>query len=200
VLELGAGIGNLAGQLMGKRAHYVAGEKDPLYLHALRNRFLRTPNVSVLQLDPGSPADFQPLRESTESVLCVNVLEHVEDPQQTLRSIRDTLQAEGVLLVLVPQGRSLYGTIDQTLGHKRRFDRAELEGMLAQNGFSVERTMQLNKIATPAWWLYGRILKRKHISKVPLKVFDKTVWIWRRLEHILPWPGLSLIAIARRTR
>ena len=63
VLELGAGIGNIAGRLMGKRTHYIASEKDPLYLHALHNRFLRTPNVTVRQLDPASPADFAPLRE-----------------------------------------------------------------------------------------------------------------------------------------
>src|SRR5580693_7412859 len=50
VLELGAGIGNVAGHLMGRRLYYVVAEKDPLYLHSLRNRFLRTPNVSVLQL------------------------------------------------------------------------------------------------------------------------------------------------------
>jgi glycosyltransferase involved in cell wall biosynthesis len=200
VLELGAGIGNLAGRLMGKRAHYIASEKDPLYLHALRNRFLRTPNVSVRQLDPGSPADFEPLRESVDTVLCVNVLEYVDNPQATLAAIRGTLQPDGLLLVLVPQGRGLYATIDQTLGHKRRFERRELEGLLGQSGFSVERTIQLNKIGTPAWWLFGQVLKRRHISKVPLKLYDKTVWIWRRLERILPWPGLSLIAVARRTK
>ena len=200
VLELGAGIGNIAGRLMGKRAHYIAGEKDPLYLHALRNRFLRTPNVSVRNLDPGSPADFEQLGESVDTVLCVNVLEYVENPEATLHAIRSTLEPDGVLLVLVPQGRGLYGTIDQTLGHKRRFDRRELEGLLAQTGFTVDRTMQLNKIGTPAWWLFGQVLKRKHISKVPLKLFDKSVWLWKRLERIVPWPGLSLIAVARRTR
>src|SRR5690349_5208208 len=62
VLELGAGIGNLAGRLMGKRLCYVAAEKDPLYLHSLHNRFLRTPNVAVLKLDPECPADFEGAR------------------------------------------------------------------------------------------------------------------------------------------
>src|SRR5487761_1409724 len=61
VLEIGAGIGNLSGRLMGRRFHYVAAEKDPLYLHALRNRFLRTPNVSVERLDPANPADYEDL-------------------------------------------------------------------------------------------------------------------------------------------
>src|SRR5437016_6021599 len=57
VLEIGAGIGNLTGRLMARRVLYVAGEQDPLHLHALRNRFLRTPNVAVQRIDPESPAD-----------------------------------------------------------------------------------------------------------------------------------------------
>ncbi|HYI94441.1 MAG TPA: glycosyltransferase [Bryobacteraceae bacterium] len=200
VLELGAGIGNVAGRLMGKRTHYIASEKDALYLHALRNRFLRTPNVSVRQLDPSTPADFEPLREAVDTVLCLNVLEYVENPAETLASIRQTLQMGGVLLVLVPQGRGLYGTIDKTLGHKRRFAAGELQGLLESNGFEIVRWAQLNKIGVPAWWIYGHMLKSKNISKITLKLFDKTVWLWRWVERLLPWPGLSLIAVARRVR
>src|SRR6266436_3682741 len=58
VLEIGAGLGHLTGRLMGRKLEYVAGERDPLYLHSLNNRFLRTPNVSVLKLDPEEPTDF----------------------------------------------------------------------------------------------------------------------------------------------
>ena len=31
-----------------------------------------------------------------------------------------------------------------------------------------------------------------------LKIFDKTVWLWRRLDRLMPWPGLSLIVVARK--
>src|ERR1700733_3920000 len=58
VLEIGAGIGNLTARLMARKLNYVAVENDPLYLHALRNRLLRTPNVTVCQMDPENPADF----------------------------------------------------------------------------------------------------------------------------------------------
>src|SRR6266446_433794 len=75
VLELGAGIGNIAGRLMGRRLQYVAAERDPLYLHSLNNRFLRTPNVSVLKLDPEEPRDFDTAGGPFDTVLCVNVLE-----------------------------------------------------------------------------------------------------------------------------
>lgn len=200
VLELGAGIGNIAARMMGKRTHYIASEKDTLYLHALRNRFLRTPNVSVRQLDPSSLSDFESLRDSVDSVLCLNVLEYVDDPGTTIGAIRETLQVGGVLLVLVPQGHGLYGSIDRTLGHKRRFHPRELQLLLEQRGFEVVRWIQLNKIGTPAWWIYGRLLQSRHISKVTLKLFDKSVWLWRWIEPILPWRGLSLIAVARRQR
>ena len=65
-----------------------------------------------------------------ETVLCLNVLEYVDDPAATIRAIRETLQIGGVLLVLVPQGRGLFGSIDKTLGHKRRFQADELGTLL----------------------------------------------------------------------
>ena len=83
VLEVGAGIGNIAGRLMGRRLLYVAAEKDPLHLHALRNRFLRTPNVVVQRLDPEVPQDLAGLANCFDTVLCLNVLEY-----QRGRSVR----------------------------------------------------------------------------------------------------------------
>src|SRR5437879_13706139 len=91
VLELGAGIGNLSGRLMSRRLLYVSAEKDPLHLHALRNRFLRTPNVRVRQIDPEEPADFDGRDGSFDTVLCLNVLEYVKDPGATIASIRGCL-------------------------------------------------------------------------------------------------------------
>jgi glycosyltransferase involved in cell wall biosynthesis len=195
VLELGAGIGNITSRLMGRRVRYVAGEKDPLYLHALRNRFLRTPNVDVRTMDPANPDDFSGIGEPFDSVLCVNVLEYLDDPAPLLESIRGVLRPGGSLIVLAPQGKSLYGTIDQTLGHKHRFDETEMRGLLEQHGFTVTEITGLNKIGTPAWWLYGK-LRQKRINKLTLKIFDKTVWFWRWIDGLLPWRALSLIVIA----
>ena len=88
--------------------------------------------------------------------------------------------------------------MDATLGHRRRFTRAELQELLAKHGFAVRRVYQLNKIGTPGWWLYGKVLRRGHISKLMLKIFDKTVWFWRRVDALMPWQGLSLIVVARK--
>jgi len=198
VLEIGAGIGNMTARLMSRRLLYVAGEKDALHLHALRNRFLRTPNVSVRKLDPECAADFEGLEESFDTVFCVNVLEYVDDPALTVAIVRGALKPGGLLIVLVPQGRGLYGTLDRTMGHKRRYQRGEAVQLLQGAGLQVEKTRSLNKVSAPSWWLHSRLLRRSQISKLALKLFDKTVWIWRRIDGILPWRGLSLIIVARK--
>jgi glycosyltransferase involved in cell wall biosynthesis/phospholipid N-methyltransferase len=198
VLEIGAGIGNITGRVMGRKLRYVAGEKDALFLHALRNRFLRTPNVEVRRLDPEDPKDYEDLHGTMESVVCLNVLEYVDEPEATLRSLRKTLTSGGHMIILVPQGAALYSTLDKTLGHKRRFDQAQLLQTLRQVGLEPVHTYQLNKIGKPAWWFYGQVLHSKQISRVTLKLFDKTIWLWRRIEVLFPWDGLSLIVVARR--
>jgi len=199
VLEIGAGLGNLTGRLMARKLHYVAGEGDPLYLHALRNRFLRTPNVTVCELHPEEPADYEPGAGQFDTALCVNVLESVKNPVAVLESLRTCLAPGGSVLVLVPQGKGLYGSLAEGLGQLRRFSREELGQMLGQTGFEIERMYELNKIGTLSWWLFGKVLGRRAISRPALKLFDKTVWFWRRVDGLLPWPGLSLVAVAKRT-
>jgi SAM-dependent methyltransferase len=182
---------------MGRRLLYVAAEKDPLHLHALRNRFLRTPNVVVQQLDPHRAEEFASMEGCFDTVLCVNVLEYVDDPAAVLAAIRRTLKPNGTVVVLVPQGAALFGSVDRSLGHKRRFRSAEARAIIEAQGLSVEKLYQLNKAGTLPWWLYSRIFSAGRINKPVLKIFDKTVWLWRRIDALLPWPGLSLIVVAR---
>ena len=114
-----------------------------------------------------------------------------------LTALRSTVARGGNIVVLAPQGKGLFGKVDETLGHKQRFSEAELRGMLENAGFTVERTHQLNKISKPAWWLSSRVFGSRRINKLTLKIFDKTVWLWRRIDSILPWKGLSLVLVAR---
>jgi SAM-dependent methyltransferase len=183
---------------MGRRLHYVVAERDPLYLHSLRNRFLRTPNVSVLQLDPECPGDYELAEGPFDTVLCVNVLEYVEDPATVVQAAAGVLKPGGSLIVLAPQSPALFGTLDRALGHRRRFSEAQLRALFEQSGFALQRIEQLNKIGAAGWWLFGNLLRRKRISKVMLKIFDKTVWFWRHFDGVLPWPGLTLVAVGAK--
>jgi hypothetical protein len=84
------------------------------------------------------------------------------------------------------------------MGHKRRFSANELRETIQKAGLRVERFYQLNKIGAVSWFIFGKLLGRTRINKFSLKLFDKTVWIWRRIDGLLPWKGLSLIAVATK--
>jgi 2-polyprenyl-3-methyl-5-hydroxy-6-metoxy-1,4-benzoquinol methylase len=198
VLEIGAGLGNFTGRLMARKLAYIAAESDDLYLHALRNRFLRSPSVTVCKLDPEHPADYQAWRQKVDTALCVNVLEAVQNPAQVLQSLAECVVPGGTVVVLVPQGKALYGSLDKGMGHLRRFSKEEMRQMLGQAGFAVQGMEQINRIGAVAWWLSGRLFGQKNMNRLSLKLFDKTVWFWRRIDGLLPWPGLTMIVVAKR--
>jgi SAM-dependent methyltransferase len=139
------------------------------------------------------------LAEQFDTVVCLNVFEYLEDPAATLASLRTTLKTGGNVVLLVPHGANLYGSIDRTLGHRRRYSRREMERLLTGGGFELKKLFLFNRAGALAWFGAGKMLRRKSISKVTLKAFDKSVWLWRRVDPLLPWRGLSMIAIATRT-
>lgn len=198
VLEVGAGIGNLAGRMMGKRQLYMAAEKDPLYLHALRNRFLRTPNVQVRSLDPEDAAASAELPAGFNTVIAAGVLEFANDPATLVKNLAAKLAPGGKLLIIVPSSQALYCNLDLALGHKRRFDKGELGRLVADAGLEVTSLQRFNSMACAAWLVSGKLFGSRRLNRFTLKLFDKTVWIWRRIDPLLPWPGLTLFAVATR--
>jgi len=69
---------------------------------------------------------------------------------------------------------------------------------MAAAGLRVERMLAFNRITYPAWFLNGRILRRKTLGRVQLKLFDRLVPLWRAIDCLLPWPPTSIIGIGVR--
>jgi len=133
-------------------------------------------------------------------VVCLNMLEHVSDEAGALANIRSALAVGGRAIILVPQNPRIYGTLDEALGHVRRYSRESLREALTRAGFEVESMFDFNRSTTPGWWWNGKVLRRRHFSRIQLKLFNETIWFWRRVDGLLPWQGNSLIAVARRAR
>jgi glycosyltransferase involved in cell wall biosynthesis len=195
VLEIGAGIGNLTRMLIPGRKQYVAGDIDAEHLARLRTRFQHRPHLDVRECDLAKPADFESLAGSMDTVVCLNVLEHVEDDLGGLCNMYTALQPGGRAIVLVPHGQEIFGTLDVALGHYRRYSHQQLRERMEQAGFRVERILEFNRVSRPAWYVTGRILKRSHLSRLQLAIFDHLVWLWRRIDRVLPWPPTSIIGI-----
>lgn len=195
VLEVGAGIGNMSAFLVD-RERLVLADTEPYYLHRLRERFDDRPNVRVVELR--LPAfDPQLVAERVDTVICLNVLEHVEDDRGSLSAMRQLLEPGGRLVLLVPALRPLYGTLDEALGHFRRYAPTELGRMVEESGFRVRHLEYFNLAGVPGWWLASRVLRRKLIPTEALRCYEALVPLFR-LERWLPWRvGQSLIAIGQ---
>ncbi len=195
VLELGAGIGNMTQHLARGRKIYVASDIDEEHIARLRVRFRGRPNLEIRRCDLCDAADFQPLLGSFDSVVCLNVVEHVEDDLGALRHIFSALKPGGRAIILVPQDQKAYGTLDEVLGHFRRYSEAQLRARMEEAGFQVERMLHFNRVTRPGWRFNGQVLKRRSFGRFQLKVFDTLVPLWRRIDGHFPWPAVSLIAV-----
>jgi glycosyltransferase involved in cell wall biosynthesis len=195
VLEIGAGIGNLTRRLAPRRERYIATDIDAEHLARLHTRLQHRPNLEIRRCDLQTPQDFASIRESVDTVVCLNVLEHIEDDLAGLRNSHAALMPGGRAIILVPHGQEIYGTLDKALGHFRRYRHDELRARMEQSGFHVERILDFNRASRPGWYVNGKLLRRATISPFQLKLFDRLVWLWRRVDPLLPWPPTSIIAV-----
>ena len=198
VLEIGAGMGNMTRQLCPRRKLYVATDLSPEYVEHLRNVFRHRPSLCVDQLDATRPEDFVRFERQMDTVICLNVLEHIEDDASALRSIRTLLVPGGRLILLVPNDPRAYGTVDREIGHFRRYTPDTLRKVTTEAGYEVEDILRFNRASMPGWRVTGQILKARSLSRLSLRVFDRFVWLWRRIDSALPWEPASIIAIAKR--
>jgi len=197
VLEIGAGIGNLTAKVL-PRYSYTASDIDPLHLEFLKTRFSQSNRVTVRELNIEDAAAIDALENRFDTVICLNVVEHVEHDEQALQNINRSLMPGGNAIILVPQGQWLYGSLDKALDHYRRYKRDDLIDKCKRAGFTIERVFSFNRVGVFPWFFNGRILRRRNFSKFQLKIYDSFVWLWKLIDRWLPWKGLSIIVIARK--
>jgi len=195
VVEVGAGIGNMSLHLMPRR-EYWATDVNPHYLEHLEKLRDTRPYMFVRETD-GMNAETFPSDRKFDTVVCLNVVEHIEDDAEILRNIRNILDEGGRAIILVPCGPKLYGSLDKVLGHCRRYTRQQLVEVAERAGFRVERVLKFNRAGVPAWWLNGRVLHRETFGLWQVRLLNVLTPVFRLLDPLIPLPPLSLIAILR---
>lgn len=192
VLELGAGHGAITAEYAAGR-DVVASDLSDACIAALNRRFEHAPNVMVVQ------QDLRELQESPErfdSVVMLNVLEHIEDDVGVLSALRSVLQPGGRIVIYVPALNALYGKPDRMLGHFRRYSKWRFRAIAAQAGLQIVTSRYVNMLAIPGWWIYSHTnLDRTYGPS--LSAWDRTgVPLSRALEKRVRVPvGLNLLAV-----
>src|SRR5260370_37856411 len=110
-----------------------------------------------------------------------------------MRYLRAVLEEGGRAIILVPAGPGLYGTLDTVLGHERRYTREKLMELVEKSGFELENLLSFNRTGVTAWWLTGRVLKRKTFGLWQIKMLNPLTPIFRPVDRRFPLPPLSLI-------
>jgi glycosyltransferase involved in cell wall biosynthesis len=197
VLEIGGGSGAMTRFFYGREL-VVATDRETAYVDRLRNAFRRRPGILVERADLESDDVLSLAHYRFDTVTCVNVLEHTADDTGALRRAAQLLQPGGRVIVFVPAGRALFGSMDEGIGHQRRYEKAELVEKLQQAGFEVEHVSFQNRIAKMAWWLNAKVLGRKALPSGQSRLFDRLVPLFRTMEGDNPSTGLSLIAVGRK--
>lgn len=199
ILEIGAGIGNYT-EFITDREKVVCLELHPDAYEHLKERYAGVSNILVLQGDVADPGIRSLETHNFDSAMCLNVLEHVEDDVLALKNIWHTLQVNGRLLLIVPAIPEIHGSVDQSLGHFRRYTRKTLRTAIGASKFQLEKLHYMNSLGILGWLLNNRIVKRQEESPTQIAFYSRYVVPWlSALESLVHPPiGLSLVCIARK--
>lgn len=196
IIELGAGTGSFADCLLEAHvpSQFTLYEPAINLFPSLHRRFEGRPGVTSIH----ARLDERAATQSADTVMMVNVLEHIEDDAQCLRHVHRVLSADGRLLLFVPALPFLYGSLDRAVHHFRRYTKRGLRQTLAATGFRIEKVRYFNLIGIAAWFWSARVLKRKTVPGSDVRFFDR--WIVpaaARLEAAWEPPlGQNLLVIA----
>jgi SAM-dependent methyltransferase len=196
ILEVGAGRGTYSTYL-ADHGHLTALEPSKANSAVLRERLKDYPNVVVItaQLD-GTAAP-----GSYDTVVLLNVLEHIPDDHRALGDIYEALAPGGKLVLWVPAFEALYGKFDHRMGHYRRYRRNQLLALVHNVGFQQVTAKYTNMPGFFAWWLVVRVLRRGPTTGRLASTYDRYfIPVIRRVERVVRPPiGQSLLVVAQRS-
>lgn len=195
ILEIGSGIGNMTKYFVS-HGRVTASDISPFCLRELRSSFSENENVQVRTLDISRNS--YPQIEIYDTIVCLNVLEHVEDDVEALRNMHKLLRPGGRLLLYVPANPRLYCEIDRGVGHYRRYVMDELLGKMAKAGFRVSHSRHHNILGALGWWVNGKVLGKKHINATDVGGFDLLMPLVKLQDHLDSRFALSILAIGEK--
>jgi SAM-dependent methyltransferase len=199
VVEIGAGIGTYSERLLSAGVErLLLVEPDRPCVARLNERFADDPRVTISTDELPDAPDVFAHEGQADLVVCQNVLEHIEDHAGAVRTMASTLRPGGHLVLLVPAGPRLYGPLDETYGHFRRYTRDVLRSVVTAADLEVEDLYSFNLLGIPGWWVSNRRGK-ENITPASIRAYEALLKVWRPIERrTKPRWGLSLIVRARR--
>jgi SAM-dependent methyltransferase len=204
LVEVGAGAGSFSELLLARPFDSLSLVEPSREMYALL-----TSNLEALRagerVKPYN-AVFRQVAEAIESeqrpdsVIYINVLEHIADDEGELRAVHSTLAPGGRAFVFVPALRWLYGSFDRLIQHQRRYAKEELERKCEAAGFRVVLSRYFDLAGVLPWWVKYRLLKSETMEAGAVRLYDRLVVpLAEAFEGVVAPPlGKNIILIAEK--
>ena len=199
IVEVGAGTGSFSEMLHELEPEVLAlVEPSEMYgelIGRVQGEAVRHFDAIFERVADAIRSDIQP-----DTIIYVNVLEHIEDDGRELELVRDTLADGGRCLIFVPAVRALFSEFDRSIGHFRRYSRSELERKVRGAGFKIVKSKNFDAAGVLPWFVKYRLLRSKTLDQRSVKLYDDLVVpIASRLEPRLPIPiGKNVLLVAEK--
>lgn len=201
VLEIGIGHGAHHRYLpAGVEAYLGVDIADDLVARAKR----LYPGTSFASADIGDRTAIGKFRPGHyDTIMCFNVIEHIEDDRQTMRNIMSILPLSGHALIFVPAFRALYGEMDRLAGHHRRYSRGALLEIIPRDLGEIVKIEYFNPVGGLGWWL-NRFLRHRSLDTSTInrqvEIFDRFFLPISRLLNPATrrFFGQSIVCVVRR--
>ncbi len=198
VLEFGCGIGTLTAYMLD-RDRLVSTDIDPFYIEIVSRRFRHIKDFGVLPVNLALPEDYAKISGMEfDTIVSVNVLEHLENDQEVLETMFNALTAGGKAIINVPQHPGLFSGLDKSVGHHRRYTVQDIETKMLKAGFEIAETSQFNRFASLGWFVSGKLLGQTSVKTGQMKLYNTLVPLAKLIEKLSFWPAMSLIVVGRK--
>jgi len=198
ILEIGAGIGNISKLLKSSNNQLlIITDFDDEFIKILEDEYNSDEKIKIHKLDISIDAKLDNYK-NIDTIVCINVLEHIKDDVKALSNCYELLSRGGNLILFVPAIPKLYGSLDKSLGHYRRYSLREIENKLNSVGFRVIFSKYFNIVGIIGWFISSKIFKRELIPSYHLKVFNLITPLLKLEKRIRIPIGLSLIAVGKK--
>jgi len=197
ILEVGSGHGNLLQHLLDREL-VVATDIEPSSIEIVRRNFAQHHNLHSLVYNACETVTNELREFRLDTIVSLNVFEHIEDDIKALSNMAEILWMGGRIILVVPAHEALYGTMDSSIGHFRRYTKRTMAQKMQKVGFVVEKQFYLNLLGAFGWFVNGRLLKQIVPPSSQLRTFKNVVPLVKWAEqHVRPQAGLSLVSIAQ---
>lgn len=197
VVDIGSGYGTFINYINGHK-QVISIEPSTEGYEYMKEAFKDNNNISLINGDFNDKSVLDGLSgKDIDTVICLNVLEHIENDKKTISNINKCLKKGGKFILYVPALSIIYGTLDEALGHYRRYDKGTLEELLKSHGFRIIKSRYVNFIGAFSWFLYSRIKKSRIPAEKRILFYDKyIVPVVSVIESFISPPfGQSLLII-----